>query len=99
MIKMTKEGKAWLDGMYGDKGLHDLHIRADGGKCSWNCPRCKCCKGQITIVDEPAGAGDTYIEEQGYKFSVDAEMIKKAKMLFLDASGAVPSLTCTRPIW
>jgi hypothetical protein len=98
-IKITKEGKDWLDGTFGSKGITTLHIKAEGGKCPQNCGSCRCCKGQIQIVDAPAEANDTTITGDGYTFSVDAPTMQRARIFVLDASGGMPMVTCAHPIW
>ena len=99
MVKMTREGKEWLDETFGAKGITELHIKAEGGKCPQNCPACRCCKGQIQVVDEPAQPNDTTISAEGYTFSVDADMMKKARLLILDRAMGVGFLNCAKPIW
>lgn len=99
MISISKEGKTWLDEQFGSKGITNLHIKAEGGKCANNCAKCRCCKGQIQIVDAPAEANDTTISSEGYTFSVDSDMMKKARILMLEATGGNALVTCARPIW
>ena len=96
MISISKEGKTWLDNTF---DTHDLHIKVEGGKCANNCVKCRCCKGQIQIVDAPAEDGDITISAEGYNFSVNPDIDKKARILMLESTGGNGLVTCARPIF
>lgn len=96
MISISKEGKNWLDKTF---DTHDLHIKVEGGKCANNCVKCRCCKGQIQVVDAPADEGDITISAEGYNFSVNPDIDKKARILMLESTGGSALVTCARPIF
>ncbi len=85
MIKITKAGEKMLDSTFGDnniRGFQIEHIK----------PTCNACRHELRLVPGTPKPEDEILYASDYMFYVDKELLKRAKIITIDAAGDIPVL-------